>query len=303
MLILALPFKVLVWIFSPLASLVAGATGRLSRWLGAEASPEGPVVTPAELKVMVAASEEEGLIEEEERTMIDNILELEQISVREVMVPRPDIVALTNTATIREASDIFIKEGYSRLPIYHESIDDIVGVLYGKDLLPLLLDGKLTDPVGNFVRPVYFVPESKKTADLLQELQQKRVHIAIIVDEYGGTAGLVTIEDLLEEIVGEIVDEYDREEPNFEASGNGGYRVNARLPVAELNELLDVELPDTEWDTVGGLMMALLGRLPQPGEHADLGSLRFTAEEMKGRRIRKVLVERLQPASTDAAEE
>jgi len=288
----AVPFRSLAFLFSPLVQLVSSLTNQLARACGAEPGPEGLIVTPAELKVMVAASEEEGLIEEEERTMIDNILEFEDISVREIMVPRPDITALPVGSSVRDALDLFVKEGYSRLPVYRNGLDEIVGVLYGKDLFPLLLDRKLTEPVGSLARPAYFVPESKKAGDLLQELQHKRVHIAIVVDEYGGTAGLVTIEDLIEEIVGEIQDEYDVEEPKIVPEGEGGALVDGAVSIDDVNDALGLDLTTEEVDTVGGLVYEKLGRVPVVGDQVTLDGVVLTVVGAARRRVTLVRIKR-----------
>lgn len=290
---LAVPIKVFSFIFAPLSRLVSWTTDRLSCLLGAGPVPEGPLVTPAELKVMVAASEEEGLIERQERTMIDNILELEEKTVREVMVPRPDIVALPAATTVRGAVDIFVREGYSRLPVYRDTIDDIVGILYGKDLLPLSVSGRLDDQVGDIVRPAYFVPESKKTGDLLRELQQMRVHIAIVVDEYGGTAGMVTIEDALEEIVGEIQDEFDTEEQKIVKVGEDEALVDGGVSVDDANEELNLELAAEEVDTIGGLVHERLGRIPVVGDKVELDGALLTVVSSSGRRVTRVRVKKL----------
>ncbi len=222
--------------------------------------------------------------------------------VREVMTPEPDITAVEASTKLDEVLDLLLKHGYSRIPVYKENLDEIVGIVYAKDVLRQIHSGRNgKKTVKDLARKAYFVPESKRVAELLKEMQQEQVHVAIVVDEFGAVAGLVTLEDLLEEIVGEIADEYDRAEPQVEPAGDGKFLVNARMPVDELSELLDVELPDEEWDTVGGLMMGLLGRLPSQGEEVELGGLKFTAERVKGRRIAKVLVERVD--DTEPAEE
>jgi CBS domain containing-hemolysin-like protein len=291
---LDVPLHVLFWVFSPIAALLNALTNGLSRLLGAEEVPEGPLVTPAELRVMVAASEEEGLIEEQERTMIDNILEFESISVREVMVPRPDMTALPATTTVRQAIETFAQEGYSRLPVYDETIDHIVGVLYGKDLFRLVLDARVDAPIRELLRPAYFVPESKKTDDLLRELQQTRIHIAIVVDEYGGTSGLVTIEDLLEEIVGEIQDEHDVEERDkIIPSSPDEATVDASVSIDDVNDALGTDLRAEEVESIGGLIYEKLGRIPVVGDevHEDHAVLTVTGAE--GRRVTWVRVKKL----------
>lgn len=255
--------------------------------------PEGPFVTEAEIKAMAEVASAEESIEEKEKDLIHSIFEFGDTVVREVMVPRPDMVMIDVNRSLKDVLDLVIRHGYSRIPVYRGTPDEIVGVVFAKDVLRELHGNRQDRGLADLARKPYFVPESKKVADLLKEMQRDKFHLAIVVDEYGTVSGLVTLEDLLEEIVGEIVDEYDREEPQVEPAGENRYRVNARLPVDELSELLGVELPNTEWDTVGGLMMGILGRLPAQGEQVEYDSLRFTAERVQGRRIYKVLIERL----------
>ncbi|MDQ3991179.1 MAG: hemolysin family protein [Actinomycetota bacterium] len=253
---------------------------------------QGPFVTEEEIRSMADVGHEEGAIEEGERDLIHSIFEFGDTVVREVMVPRPDVVAVDVNRSLNDVQDLVIRHGYSRIPAYRGDMEQVVGVVYAKDVLRQLHTGRSDRRITDIARNPVFVPESRKVADLLKDMQREKFHLAMVVDEYGSISGLVTLEDLLEEIVGEIVDEYDREEPNVEPMGDDRYRVNARLPVDELNELLDVQLPNGEWDTVGGLMMGLLGRPPGQGESVWFEGLRFTAERVQGRRIGKVLVER-----------
>jgi CBS domain containing-hemolysin-like protein len=255
---------------------------------------EGPFVSEEEIRAMAEAGHEEGAIEEEEKELIHSIFEFGDTVVREVMTPQPDVVAIDASRSLEEVMDMVIRHGYSRIPVYRDSMNEVVGIVYAKDVLRETRSGRNGRTLEQLARPAHFVPESKKVSDLLKDMQREKFHVAVVVDEYGSVAGLVTLEDLLEEIVGEIADEYDREEPQVEPAGDGRYRVNARLPVDELNEILEVELPDEEWDTVGGLMMAVLGHLPQQGERVDFEGLRFTADRVQGRRIAKVLIERLE---------
>jgi CBS domain containing-hemolysin-like protein len=256
---------------------------------------EGPFVSEEEIRAMAEAGHEEGAIEEEEKELIHSIFEFGDTVVREVMTPQPDVVAIDASRSLEEVMDMVIRHGYSRIPVYRDSMNEVVGIVYAKDVLRETRSGRNGRTLEQLARPAHFVPESKKVSDLLKDMQREKFHVAVVVDEYGSVAGLVTLEDLLEEIVGEIADEYDREEPQVEPAGDGRFRVNARLPVDELNEILEVELPDEEWDTVGGLMMAVLGHLPQQGERVDFEGLRFTADRVQGRRIAKVLIERLEP--------
>jgi CBS domain containing-hemolysin-like protein len=262
----------------------------------------GPFISEEEIRQMAEASSEEGAIEEEEKELIHSIFEFGDTIVREVMTPKPDIIGVEGEESLDQVLHLVIKHGYSRIPVYKENLDEIVGIVYAKDVLRQIHSGRERASLKDLARKAYYVPESKRVAELLKEMQQEKVHVAIVVDEYGAVAGLVTLEDLLEEIVGEIADEYDREEPQVEPAGDGSYRVNAKLAVDELNELLEVELPNEEWDTVGGLIMGLLGRLPTQGESVELEGLRFTAERVQGRRIAKVLIERFeQPEPAEAS--
>ena len=247
-------------------------------------------------------SEDEEEIEEEERELIHSIFEFGDTLVREVMVPRTDMVVVKSEATLADALDTITNAGYSRIPIYEGDTDNIIGVLYAKDLLKRTFSRDDKTKVSVLGRAPLFVPEQKKVSDLLREMQQERVHMAIVVDEYGGTAGLVTIEDVIEEIVGEIVDEYDQEEPLVEPLEGASIRVSARLPIDEVNELLSVDLPHEEWDTVGGLVFGLTGRVPSPGERIKYDSLEFQTERVTGRRIQKVVIHKL-PNADDESED
>ncbi|MHB8512169.1 MAG: hemolysin family protein [Actinomycetota bacterium] len=251
---------------------------------------EGPFVTEADLKqyAEVAASEEE--IEVEEKEMIHSIFEFGDTVVREVMVPRPDMITIETDSTPRQALTLMLKNGFSRVPAYEESSDNIVGLVYAKDIMRKLHGRKKEFRLKEILRPAIFVPESKKIAELLREMQKSKTHMAIVADEYGDVAGLVTIEDLLEEIVGEIADEYDREDPPVQPVDSHTVRVNGHLTIEDLNEVLDTELPNDEWDTVGGLMAGILGRIPNLGDEVTVGNITFRAEQVQGRRIAKVLV-------------
>jgi CBS domain containing-hemolysin-like protein len=241
---------------------------------------------------MAEVAVEEQQIEEEEKEMIHSIFEFGDTVVREVMVPRPDMVAVEEDMKLKQVLTVMLKRGFSRLPVYEESIDNIAGIVYAKDVMRRLHNGRSRrEPTaGSIARDAFVIPESKKIAELLREMQQRKTHMAIVVDEFGDVAGLVTMEDLLEEIVGEIADEYDRGEPLVEPVDDNTMRVNARMAIDELSELVGVELPDTEWDTVGGLMAGLLGKVPSRGEEVKVHGLTFRADKVQGRRIAKVLV-------------
>jgi CBS domain containing-hemolysin-like protein len=250
---------------------------------------EGPFASEAELREMVDLAEASQLIESDERAMIHSVFELGDTIVREVMVPRTDVVYIERQKTLRQAMSLFLRSGFSRVPVIGEDLDDIVGFAYLKDVARRVFDRKdaeTTEHVESVMRPVLYVPDSKPADDLLREMQQSRKHVAVVVDEYGGTAGLVTIEDILEEIVGEITDEFDREEVALERLPDGSTRVSSRFPVDDLEELVGVEIDDDEVDSVGGLMAKHLGRVPIPGSTVEVGGLLFRAEEAKGRRNR-----------------
>ena len=226
---------------------------------------------------------------EEQNELISSVIEFTDAIVREVMVPRIDMVTVPLAADTARALEVVVASGRSRVPVTGENLDDVLGVLYARDLLGSRDTGASPAPVRTLMRQAHFVPETKRVSELLRELQRERVHLAIVVDEFGGTAGLVTIEDLLEEIVGEISDEYDTEELMVEASDHG-FLVDARLSVQDLSELVGLRLPDEDWDTVGGLILGLAGRVPEEGETFEIDGLRLTAERVQGRRVSRVRV-------------
>ncbi len=255
------------------------------------------------LEQLVDAGERAGLIEADEHVMITGVLGLDRTAVREIMVPRIDVVAIEVETPLHAALDVVVGGGHSRLPVYEESIDHIVGVLYAKDILKVLKDddGRET-PLRSLIRPAVFIPESKRVDELLQELQKSKVHIAIVVDEYGGTAGIVTFEDILEEIVGEIQDEYDiGEEPLIERLGENEGIFNARVNIGQVNDALDVKLPE-ESDTLGGLVYQHLQKMPKVGDEVRLDGVTISVLSVIGRRIKKVRVSKMvEPASAEHA--
>jgi len=269
---------------------------------------EGPFGSEAELRELVDLAEASSVIESDERAMIHSVFELGDTIVREVMVPRTDVVFIERHKTLRQAMSLFLRSGFSRVPVVGEDLDDIVGFLYLKDVSRRVFDRKAaesTEHVESLMRPVLWVPDSKPADDLLREMQSSRKHVAVVVDEYGGTAGLVTIEDILEEIVGEITDEFDQNEVPVETLEDGSVRVPARFLVDDLDEVVGVEIEDDEIDSVGGLLAKHLGKVPIPGSSVEVAGLRFTAEEAKGRRnkIGTVLITPVTPATADGAEE
>ncbi|MEQ7125088.1 hemolysin family protein [Actinopolymorpha sp. B11F2] len=269
---------------------------------------EGPFATEAELRELVDIAEASRVIESGEREMIHSVFELGDTIVREVMVPRTDIVVIERHKTLRQLMSLALRSGFSRIPVIGENLDDIVGVAYLKDVTQRVYDNRqaeTTERVEQVMRPPAFVPDSKPVDGLLREMQQQRTHLSIVLDEYGGTAGLVTIEDILEEIVGEITDEYDVEPRAVERLGSGAVRVSSRLPIHELGELFDLELDDEDVDSVGGLMAKHLDKVPIPGAKVTVDGLRLLAEGPVGRRNRipTILVTRVDETERAAAAE
>jgi len=244
----------------------------------------------SDLDVLEEDAEEEDQADSEERALISQVLDFTDTIVREVMVPRPDMITVPGSASTDVALDVVLASGKSRIPVVGEHTDDILGVLYARDLLQLMDDDAAPRPSSSLMHPAYFVPETKRVPELLREMQAKQVHLAVVVDEFGGTAGLVSIEDLLEELVGEIADEYDEEEPMVNRLDGGAYVIDARLGVDELADLLGIELPGEDWDTVGGLVLGLAGRVPRQGESFALAGYTVTAERIQGRRVAQVRV-------------
>jgi len=289
------PIDLLGRILSPLVRLLTWATNTISRALGADVSRESQI-TAEELRLIVERGGEQGILEAEEEQMIHAVIELGDRRLHEVMTPRIAIVALPATASLEEAIDRIVEEGHSRIPVFETTVDEIVGILYAKDLLPFLKPNDGERPaLRSLLRTPVFVPESMTIDDLLHEFQRRKVHMAIVLDEYGGTAGLLTIEDLLEEIVGEIQDEYDVEEELVVRLSDDEARVDGRAAVDDLEELFDIELTledEDEYDTIGGLIYHRVGGIPSPGDHIEVPPLRLTVESTDGRRVGKVLVVR-----------
>ncbi len=296
------PIDVIGRILSPLVALLTAITRVLTRPFGADVSTESQI-TAEELRLIVERGGQQGILEAEEEQMINAVIELGDRRLHEVMVPRIDIVALPATATFEQAIDTFVEEGHSRVPVYDESVDEVLGILYAKDLLQYLKSSAAPRPaIRSILRTPVFAPESMTIDDLLHDFQRKKVHIAIVLDEYGGTAGLVSIEDLLEEIVGEIQDEYDVEEEMIVRLSADEIRIDGRVAVDELAELFDtsIELEDEdEYDTIGGLVFHRIGRVPVPGDQVEVDGLRLTVESTDGRRVGKVLAVRERRADDD----
>lgn len=293
---LSRPVDLLGRLLAPVVWLLTALTHAITQILGVrEIAAER--ITSEELRILVERGGEQGTIEAEEKQMIGAVLELGQQHVHEVMVPRIDIVALPEDASLGDIVTTIVREGHSRIPVYESSVDNIVGILYAKDLLPYLVGEDEPPPIRKLLRTPLFVPESMLVDDLLHSFQGRKVHIAVVLDEYGGTAGLVTIEDLIEEIVGEIQDEYDEEEPLIVSLSDEEVRVDGRAPVDDLLDHFEVTLTGEDrdqYDTVGGLIYHRVGGVPRVGDVVDVDGLRLTVESTDRRRVRKVLVLRRQ---------
>ena len=303
------PIRVLQSAFTPVAWLANAPVNVLLRLAGRSDVPLEADATEELVGLLESteAGEEPSMVEQ--RRMMRGVLDMTQQTVRELMTPRTDLVGVSTGASIGDVMKVIGESGYSRIPLYEDSLDTISGVIYAKDLLAYLRTGDVTPKLIDICRPAYFVPETKRADELLADLRRDQVHLAIAVDEYGGTAGVVSVEDLIEEIVGEISDEYDVEELEVEHIGNGEVIVDARMTIDELNELLDTLIESDDFDTVGGLIFTLLGRLAAPGDEVvtrtsdgdeDPAGLRLRVLSVLGRRIKKVRVAQL--AATVEAE-
>ena len=289
---LAAPLMAVMWVLTPLTTIFLAATNLIVRVFGGTPA-HGPYVTEDDIKTLVNVGVEQNVLEEGERELIHSIIEFGDTIVREVMMPRPDMVTVPATAPAKRALDLVIKDGYSKLPVYEETIDNVIGVVHDRELLISLANGTIaTSSLRSLMRPVAHVPESKRISELLREMQRGKYSLAIVVDEYGGTAGLVTMEDLLEEIVGEIRDEHDEgeEEPINKISDDEAI-VEAGTNIEDVNAALDLELPHEDFETLGGYTVGLFGRLPHEGEEVSTGDgIRLRVERTRGRRILAVRV-------------
>lgn len=293
----ALALAGLVWVLGRTLRLPTRALIGLSNiLLPGKGLKQGPFVSEeAEIRLMADVSHESGAIEEHEKEMIHSVFQFGDRIVREVMVPRPDIIAVDIASSLGKAADLIAEHGVTRIPAYRRDLDGTEGIVHAKDVLNALHRGRQDAPLTELLRPVQFVPEVKRAAELLSDMQRERFHLAMVTDEYGLVSGLVTLEDLLEELVGQIGDEHDSEVPDVAPLGDLRYRVNAALPITELNDALGVDLPHEHWNTVGGLMFGLLGKIPAAGAVVDIDGLQFTAESVRGRRIVTVVIKRTAP--------
>ncbi len=286
------PVRLLVR-FWPLRMIARALIGITNVILPGKGLKEGPFVSEEELLAVAAEAAEASTIEPEERRLIESIIEFGDTVVREVMVPRPDMITVSHEFRVADVMEVVLLNGFSRVPVLGQGIDDVVGLVFAKDLMRAERDGREDEPVSNLVRNARAVPETKPVAELLREMQTEHFHMALVIDEYGGTAGLVTLEDLIEELVGEIVDEFDTEDARIEPVPGGGVRVSGSLSIDDANDVLDFDLPEGEFDTVSGLVLAELGRLAVVGDVAELEGIRLTVERVQGRRIMRVRIEQV----------
>jgi CBS domain containing-hemolysin-like protein len=298
-LFVARPIDFLARLAGPLVRFLVWITNLIAKPFGGRPRRGMPIVTQEEIKTLVDAGEEGGVIEEEEKEMIYSIFEFGETVAREVMVPRMDVLAIDVETPLLEAMDSVIHHNHSRVPVYQASVDNILGILYAKDLLKVLHErgraGANEVRVADLLRPAAFTPESKKVDELFEEMQKRRIHMAIVIDEYGGTAGIVTIEDILEEIVGEIQDEYDQaEELEIQPAGENEWLINARANLGDINDALHVHFPVDDADTLGGFVYAQLGKVPLPGDEVRFENVLLKVINVAGRRIGKVNVQVLE---------
>ena len=286
--------------FPPLRMISAGLIGLTNVLVKGRGLESGPFVSEQEFLGIVEAAAQDEVIEHEERELIESIIEFGDTVAREVMIPRPDMVMVANTATITDALNLGIAHGFSRLPVSGSDEDDIVGLAFTKDLMRAEREGRGDLPVLDLARDVTFIPENKPVARLMREMQDSKFHIAIVADEYGDIAGLVTLEDCLEELVGEIVDEYDAEEHDIERFDDGTLLVDGGLNIGDVADELGIDIPNEDFDSVGGFVFSALERVPEPGDAIDFEGFAFVVESVEGRRVRRV---RITPAPQDGGDD
>jgi CBS domain containing-hemolysin-like protein len=299
----ALTLAPFVWVLGRALSLPTRVLiGLANVLLPGKGLKQGPFVIEQEIRSLAEVGHREGEIEAHEKEIIHSVFHFGDLVVRQIMVPRPDIVAIDLIGPLDAAAELIVQRGFTRIPAYRNDLDHIEGIVHAKDVLNLLHERREDVPLAEVLRPVRFVPESKPLADLLREMQTEKFHLSIVIDEYGLVSGLVTLEDLLEQLVGEIGDEHDREAPDFAPLGGGRYRVNAVLPIIELNELLHVDLPHDRWNTVGGLIFSLAGRIPTEGATFVANGLELRVEKVQGRRILTAVITQLGTETPSASQ-
>jgi putative hemolysin len=280
-------------IVAPAVSFLTFSTNLIVKLLGGQVKATGEQITEEEIRLMINVGEEKGIFQETETEMINSIFEFDDTVAKEVMTPRTDMIAISSETTLDEIFDVIVEENFSRIPVYEESMDNIIGILYVKDLFSRI-KRKMEWEVSlkDIIRSVYFVPEYKKIDELFKEMQKSKTHIAIVIDEYGGTAGLITIEDLLEEIVGNIFDEYDDVVLDYEKIDDNTYIVSGMLDIGDINDILDTSIPEEEFDTVSGMLLSHSGKMPEVGDEMEVGNIYFRIEEVDDKRISKIRIEK-----------
>ncbi|MDF2840581.1 MAG: Hemolysins-related protein containing domain [Clostridia bacterium] len=290
----AKPIRILSKITSPAVKMLSFTTNLVAKLLGGSNTVSSSQITEEEIRLMINVGEEKGIFQETETNMINSIFEFDDTAAKEVMTPRNHIIAVSIEATVDEILEIIVEENFSRIPVYENSIDNVIGLLYVKDLFALIK--KSTDweiSLKDLIRPAYFVPEYKKIDELFKEMQKSKTHIAIVIDEYGGTAGLITIEDLLEEIVGNIFDEYDDVVLEYEQLDDHTYVVDGMLSMSEINDIMNLDLPEEEFDTISGMILSLSGKMPEVGDEVKFEDLDFRIEEVDDKRISKIKIQKV----------
>ena len=290
--------RILAFLIAPAAWAMKKCVTAIGFVLHLDLGTQQVFMTRDEIEQVVKIGEESGALEASERRMIDGIIDFDERRVHEIMIPRTDMTAIEAGSTLGEAVNLFIEQGHSRIPVYEESPDNIIGILYVKDTLKNLREGDLSCDVRNLLRKPIFVPETIKTAEVLEAMRHEHIHIAIIVDEYGGVAGIVTMEDILEQIVGEIQDEYDEEAPDVQKLEDGSYLVQGSMSLEDLSDALGSEFASDDAETVGGLVLTLSGNFPEVGETFDYGGWRITVTELEEHRIKLVNLSRIEAQTT-----
>lgn len=285
--------EIMYFIFYPVSWLLINISNFTGKLLGINVDLYKQFITQDHIRLMVEEGEKQGVFEEQEREMIHSIISFGDTIAREIMVPRISMICLEVNQTIDNVLNAILETGYSRVPIYEETIDNIVGIVYEKDMLKILKDNRLNINIKDIMRQAYFTPEIKKIDELLKEMQKNRISMAIVVDEYGGTDGLITVEDIIEEIVGEINDEYDQKGAVIENLGNNVFIVDARMNIEDVNSYFDINLPVDECETIGGFVYGLLGRIPAQGEEVNIDSLSIIVEKIHRRMIKKLKIKKI----------
>ncbi|MEQ8188468.1 MAG: hemolysin family protein [Candidatus Eremiobacterota bacterium] len=290
---IARPVEIMYYIFYPVSWLLINSSNFTGKLLGINVEhPYKQFITQDHIRLLVEEGEEQGVFEEQEKEMIHSIISFGDTIAREIMIPRISMICIEVNQTIDNVLNAILETGYSRIPVYEETIDNIVGIVYEKDMLKILKDNRLNINIRDIMRAAYFTPEIKKIDELLKEMQKDRISMAIVVDEYGGTDGLITVEDILEEIVGEIEDEYDQKTSLLEDLGNNTFIVNARMNIEDVNSYFDINLPVDECETIGGFVYGLLGRIPAQGEEVKLDSISIIVEKIHRRMIKKLKIKK-----------